>query len=179
MEKTATTKIPIFLAVIFTFVGLLLFAVFILLAGVGSEGREDRFEEQRAKERLAIHDELLEADLKMLGTVGWVNEKQEIAHVPIDWGIERAMAELSKKPVTASDVAVPPPMPAQPPQAETPEAATDEGATSEDQPADEAEEADQAASGEAAGAQETSSSTTAGEASAATGTPAPEEAASE
>lgn len=149
MNKSASTKTPIVLVISATLGGLLLFAIFILLAGVGREDLEDSFERQQAKNRLAIHDRLLKDDLKKLGTVGWANEKQEVAHVPIKWGIERAMSELAKKPVSASEVAVPPPMPAQPPQVDTAE--------------DSAETEETGAEGEAAAEGEQDASGTAGE----------------
>jgi len=129
METRSEKQTPFFLIILGALLGFLLFSIFIFLTGLGAEGQENAYEEQRGRERLATAQQLRENNIKQLTTVGWVDQEAGVVHVPVGQAMLQAMAELRDKPIKASDVKVPPPVPAQAPPTDQTEEQIDETET--------------------------------------------------
>src|SRR5436309_15628931 len=92
------------LGVVFLF---LLFGV-IVLALVGPAPRGDTFEETRAKKRVEILKTAREADVKEIGSYGWIDKNKGVVRLPISRAMELTVADLSRqKPAPAYPIASP------------------------------------------------------------------------
>lgn len=129
METRSEKQTPFFLIILGALLGFLLFSILIFVTGLGAEGQEDAYEEQRGRQRLATAEQLRQDNIKQLTTVGWVNQEAGVVHVPVGQAMLQVMADLRDKPVKASDVKVPPPVPAEAPATDETEAQVDETET--------------------------------------------------
>lgn len=105
-ESTPKKPISFPVLLLLALLGMLLFSLLMYFTGWGAEWQKDTYEEERARKRVAAHDQLRSEAVMRLSTVGWVNEAEGMVHLPLGQAIELTLLELATKPVTASDVPV-------------------------------------------------------------------------
>lgn len=122
MESTHSQKAvwPTFLWALLAFC---FFGVIVVFAVRFYEGRFVTYPVKRAQERLENLKKLREQEEQQLNSYAWKDKKAGLVQLPIDRAMELVVADLRKKTVHPSGVAVPTPAPAG---AEAPAAATAE-----------------------------------------------------